>query len=193
MPTDASTANEHAESEYRRGTAAIRRGDIVEGGDALRSALRIAPTHAPARQALLALLMEQQRWADAETLALDGVGLMPQRSDWALLAARLMYERGEAAAALTLLDQYAGNARQNADYQVMRALLLQRANRNADAADCYQAALAIRPQEGRWWYGLGLALDADHREALARQAYEKARESNNLPAELRQAVERRLR
>ena len=193
QPTDGSTASEQADAEYRRGINAIRRGDAVEGGEALRTALRIAPGHAAARQALLAQLTEQQRWTDVETLALDGIGLMPQRSDWALLAARLMYERGDPSSALTVLDQYAANARQNADYQILRALLLQRAGRNADAAECYQVALALRPQEGRWWYGLGRALDADHREGLARQAYEKARETGNLPPDLQQAVERRLR
>jgi MSHA biogenesis protein MshN len=159
----------------------------------LRSALKISPAHLSARQALLSLLTEQQRWSEAETLALDGVGLYPQRSDWALLAARLMYERGEASGALTLLDQHAATAKQNPDYQIMHALLLQRAARNAEAAECYQRALAIRPQEGRWWYGLGRALEADHRDALARQAYEKARESGTLPPDLQQAVERRLR
>lgn len=191
--TEASTAGEQAEAEYRRGMNAIRRGEAVEGGNALRAALRIAPTHAAARQALLAQLSAELRWPEVELLALDGVGLQPQRSDWALLAARLMYERGEASGALSVLDQYAAAARQNADYQILRALLLQRAGRNADAADCYQTALAIRPQEGRWWFGLGRALDADQREALARQAYEKARESGNLPPDLQQAVERRLR
>ncbi|HEY1180743.1 MAG TPA: tetratricopeptide repeat protein, partial [Rhodocyclaceae bacterium] len=193
QPADASSANERADAEYRRGTTALRRGDAVESSEAFRAALRISPTHVPARQALLALLTEQQRWADAENLALDGVGLLPQRSDWALLSARLMYERGDASNALNVLDQYAANARQNADYQILRALLLMRAGRNADAADCYQTALAIRPQEGRWWFGLGRALDAEHREAQARQAYEKARDSGNLPPELQQAVERRLR
>lgn len=193
QPTDSSNAGERADAEYRRGATALRRGDAGEGGEGFRAALRLAPNHVPARQALLALLTEQQRWADAETLALDGVGLMPQRSDWALLAARLMYERGDAANALNVLDQYAANARQNADYQILRALLLIRAGRNSDAAECYQTALAIRPQEGRWWYGLGRALDADRREAQARQAYEKARDSGNLPPELQQAVERRLR
>lgn len=193
QPSGASLVSDAAEAEYRRGATAIRRGDQVDAGEAFRSALRISPTHIAARQALLALLTDQQRWADAETLALDGVGLYPQRSDWALLAARLMYERGEASSALTLLDRQASTARQNPDYQVLHALLLQRAGRNAEAADCYQRALTVRPLEGRWWYGLGRALDADHRDAQARQAYEKARETGNLPSDLQQAVERRLR
>lgn len=193
QPTQGSTPAEQAEADYRRGIAAIRRGDTGEAGEALRAALRLMPAHVAARQALLGQLTEQQRWHDAETLALDGVGLLPQRSDWALLAARLMYDRGEAELALETLNQHAAAARQNADYQVMHALLLQRAGRYADAANCYRTALALRPGEGRWWFGLGRALDADRREAEARQAYEKARDSGNLPPDLQQSVERRLR
>lgn len=193
QPTQGSTPAEQAEADYRRGIAAIRRGDTGEAGEALRAALRLMPTHVAARQALLGQLTEQQRWHDAETLALDGAGLLPQRSDWALLAARLMYDRGEAELALETLNQHAAAARQNADYQVMHALLLQRAGRYADAANCYRTALALRPGEGRWWFGLGRALDADRREAEARQAYEKARDSGNLPPDLLQSVERRLR
>ncbi|MBY0340493.1 MAG: tetratricopeptide repeat protein [Rhodocyclaceae bacterium] len=193
QPTQGSTPAEQAEADYRRGIAAIRRGDTSEAGEALRAALRLMPAHVAARQALLGQLTEQQRWHDAETLALDGVGLLPQRSDWALLAARLMYDRGEAELALETLNQHAAAARQNADYQVMHALLLQRAGRYADAANCYRTALALRPGEGRWWFGLGRALDADRREAEARQAYEKARDSGNLPPDLLQSVERRLR
>ena len=189
----AGTPNEQAEAEYRRGIAAIKRGDTTEAGEALRSALRATPTHVGARQALLGQLTEQQRWADAETLALDGVSLLPQHSEWALLAARLMYERGDADLALETLNQHAARARQNADYQVMHALLLQRAGRYTDAANCYRTALAQRPNEGRWWFGLGRALDADRRDAEARQAYEKARDSGNLPPDLLQNVDRRLR
>ncbi|HWV19017.1 MAG TPA: tetratricopeptide repeat protein [Rhodocyclaceae bacterium] len=193
QPVLGNTPAEQAESEYRRGIAAIRRGDSGEAGAALRAALRLSPAHIGAREALLGQFTEQQRWHDAETLALDGVGLLPQRSDWALLAARLMYERGEIELALETLNQHAAAARQNADYQIMHALLLQRAGRHADAANCYRTALALRPGEGRWWFGLGRALDADRREAEARQAYEKARDSGNLPPELQQSVERRLR
>jgi len=187
------TPSEQAEVEYRRGMTAVQRGDSDAASTAFRAALRFAPAHVGARQALLGLWTEQQRWNDVETLALDGVGLLPQRSDWALLAARLMYERGDASAALDTLTRYASYADRNADYQILYALLLQRAGRNADASNCYRNALLIRPNEGRWWFGLGRALDADHHDADARDAYAKARDSGNLPPEMQQAVERRLR
>lgn len=192
-PALSGTVAEQADVEYRRGITAVQRGDSDAASTAFRAALRLVPAHVGARQALLGLWTEQQRWSDVETLALDGVGLLPQRSDWALLAARLMYERGDASAALDTLTRYASYADRNADYQILYALLLQRAGRNADAANCYRNALLIRPNEGRWWFGLGRALDADHRDADARDAYVKARDSGNLPPELQQAVDRRLR
>ncbi|MDR2187920.1 MAG: hypothetical protein LBE62_07690 [Azonexus sp.] len=178
--------------EYQRGLAAIKRGNSDEGSEALRAVLRLEPMHVGARQALLALLSEQRRWNDVETLALAGVDLMPRQSGWALLAARLMYERGDTATALATLDRHAAAAKQNADYQVMRALLQTRAGRNTDAADSYRTALALRPNEGRWWFGLGRALDADQQEAAARAAYENAINSGNLPPELQQAAKARL-
>lgn len=192
-PTSATTVAEIADGEYRRGIAALRRGEVNEAGEALRAALRNAPNHVAARQALLALLSDLRRWPEVESLALDGVGLLPQHSEWALLAARIMYERGNGSMALSTLDQYAAGARLNADYQILHALLLQRAGRTAEAVACYRTALSLRPNEGALWYGLGGALDADQKDSQARQAYEKARASGNLPPELLQAVERRLR
>lgn len=193
QPVAAGTPLEQAEGEYQRALNALRRGAYGEGGDALRNALRLHPAHVAARQTLLAQMVEQKQWQDAATLALDGVGLLPQRSDWAMLAARIMYEQGETEEALSVLNRHAAAGRQNADYQILHALLLQRTGRHGDAAICYQTALALRPNEGRWWYGLGRALDADNRDAEARQAYERARSSGNLPLELQQNVERRLR
>lgn len=193
QPTLAASTTEQAEAEYQRAVAALRRGAAGEAGDLLRAALKLNPAHVAARQTLLAQLVEQKQWQNAETLALDGVGLLPHRSDWAMLAARIMYEQGDTDEALDTLNQYAAAGRQNADYQILHALLLQRAGRNADAANCYRTALVLRPNEGRWWYGLGRALDADRRDAEARQAFEKARDTGNLPAELQQSVERRLR
>ncbi|HTJ97090.1 MAG TPA: tetratricopeptide repeat protein [Rhodocyclaceae bacterium] len=188
-----SNVNEAAEAEYQRGYTALRRGSPAEAGDAFRAALKLQPTHVNARQALLSQLVEQKQWQAAEVVALDGIENNPQRSDWVVVAARIMLDRGDATQALDTMTQYANGAKQNPDYQIFHALLLQRANRPGEAAVCYQNALALRPAEGRWWYGLGRALDADQRANEARQAYEKARDSGNLPADLAVIVDKRLR
>jgi MSHA biogenesis protein MshN len=57
----------------------------------------------------------------------------------------------------------------------------------------YQAATRLAPNEGRWWAGLGIALDAAGKSADAREAYQKARSLPGLPADLAHYVEQRLR
>ncbi|HQR04195.1 MAG: tetratricopeptide repeat protein [Proteobacteria bacterium] len=182
-----------AEAEYRKGVAALRRGAIVDGVGNLRNALNLDARHAAARQSLLAALLETQQYQEARQVAQAGLEIDPGQSGWAMILARLQVEQGDVPGAVVTLDHYAGRAERNADYQAFYALLLNRQQRPHDAAEHYRAALALRPNEGRWWYGLGLALEADQRPAEAREAYQRARASNNLPADLAGVVEQKLR
>lgn len=182
-----------SDTEYRKGMNAIKRGALADAAVALRSALRIDAHHVAARQALLSLLVDQKQWKEAETTGLDGLALDPKQIGWAMLAARLQVERGDIAAAVKTLDQYAQYAERNADYLGFHALLLQKSNRLPEAVERYRAALALKPGEGRWWYGLGLALEASQRPAEAKDAYAQASNSGNLPADLAAAVEQKLK
>lgn len=188
-----SKAAEAADTEYRRALAGLRNGHVVEGMAGLRAALKLDSRHAMARQALLSAQIDQQLWQEAQATAAEGLALEPAQSGWAMILARLQVERGDVATAAETLGQYASHAERNADYQAFYALLLHRQQRSREAALRYQAALALRPAEGRWWYGLGLALEADHRPQEAREAFSRARESGNLPKEMAAAVEQRLR
>lgn len=188
-----SKAAEAADTEYRRALAGLRNGHVVEGMAGLRAALKLDSRHAMARQALLSAQIDQQLWQEAQATATEGLALEPAQSGWAMILARLQVERGDVASAAETLGQYASHAERNADYQAFYALLLHRQQRSREAALRYQAALALRPAEGRWWYGLGLALEADHRPQEAREAFSRAREFGNLPKEMAAAVEQRLR
>lgn len=187
------SASDAADAEYRKAMAEVRRGATVGGIAGLRHALQLDPRFALARQALLSLLVEQQQWDEAQTACAEGLALDPAQSGWAMLLARLQVEKGETALATATLAQYAAQAERNADYQAFYALLLHKLQRPKESAQRYQAALALRPAEGRWWYGLGLALEADQRAPEARQAFQKARDSGSLPADLAAAVEQKLR
>ena len=107
--------------------------------------------------------------------------------------ARLQLENGKLADAVDTLARHARHAEQNPDYQAFQALLFQKQKRSREAAERYRSALALRPTESRWWYGLGLALETDQKPQEAREAFLKAKETGNLPAELTAAVEQRLR
>ncbi len=185
--------SERSDAEYRKGMNAIKRGAVDEASTALRTALRIEPDHVAARQALLSLLFDQKQWDEAQAVGAEGLALDPKQAGWAMLMARLQVERGDLPAAIKTLDDHARYAERNADYLGFHALLLQKVKRLPEAVERYRSALALKPAEGRWWYGLGLALEASQRSAEAKEAYMQARAAANLPADLAAAVEQKLK
>jgi MSHA biogenesis protein MshN len=80
----------------------------------------------------------------------------------------------------------------NAEYHAFLAGALQRQQRHREAAEQYQAALGTAPGNGVWLMGLGISLQADKRNAEAISAFQQARSSPSLPADLQGFVDRRL-
>ncbi len=184
-------ASEASDAEYRKGMNAIKRGSAGEASTSLRAALRIEPGHLAARQALLSILVDQKQWDEAQAVGTEGLALDPKQAGWAMLVARLQVERGDMPAAIKTLDEHTQYAERNADYLGFHALLLQKVKRLPEAIERYRSALALKPGEGRWWYGLGLALEASQRSVEAKEAYAQARASTNLPADLAAAAEQK--
>jgi MSHA biogenesis protein MshN len=186
-------ARDQAETEYRRGMQAAGSGDSAAALPALRRALEIDPRHAKARQALLAVLASSRQWDEVKQVARGGLALDPAQSGWAVILARLQHEQGDTEGAVKTLEVHAAHAARDADYQGLFAFLLQKSQRHGEAAQRYQAALELRPGEGRWWYGLGLALEAAGRGDEAKVAFGRARDSGNLSADLLGVIEQKLR
>jgi MSHA biogenesis protein MshN len=184
---------ERAEADYRRGLLAQRQGQADEAAARYQAALAEHAEHAAARQSLAALLIELRRYDEAEALLRKGIALPAVRLASILALARLKVERGQAAVALDLLLTNAVAGERSADYQGFAAALLNRVGRHHEAVERYQAATQLAPNEGRWWAGLGIALDAEGKSAEARAAYQKASGLPGLPAELALHVEQRLR
>jgi len=187
------SAAERAEADYRRGVLAQRQGDADGAAASYRAALDDYPEHGPARQSLATLLIEARRFDDAEELLRKGSELAPVRLASTLAWARLKVERNQAAAALELLQRNAAAGERSAEYQGFMAALLNRAGRTGEAVEHYQAATRLAPAEGRWWAGLGIALEAGGKAPEAREAYLRARSLPGLPADLAQHIEQRLR
>lgn len=184
---------ERAEFEYKRGILAQRQGNLDEAAGRYRAALEDYPEHAAARQTLAGLLIEAKRFDDAEELLRKGTELVSVRLASTLALARLKVERNQSPAALDLLLKHAASGERSAEYQGFAAALLNRAGRAPEAVERYQAATRLAPNEGRWWAGLGIALEAAGKPAEAREAYQKARALPGLPADLAQHIEQRMR
>ena len=181
---------QRAEGEYRHALSALQDGRMTEAVAALEQALKLDPAHDAARQTLVGLLIEAKRSDEAMRHLQTALALDPRQPALAMLLARLQIEGGaNGIDTLVRTLPYAGN---NADYHAFLAGALQRAQRHREAAEQYQAALRTAPGNGVWWMGLGMSLQAERRNAEALDAFQRARASGTLSAELQAFVERRL-
>jgi MSHA biogenesis protein MshN len=184
------SVSQRAEGEYRRALASLQDGRMTETIAALEQTLRLDPGHEAARQTLVGLLIEAKRGDEAIRHLQAGLALDLRQPALAMLLARLQIERGGSGIeTLTRTLPYAGN---NADYHAFLAGALQRDQRYREAAEQYQAALRGAPGNGVWWMGMGMSLQGEKRNAEALEAFQRARASGTLSAELQAFVERRL-
>jgi len=186
--------SQSAEGEYRRALVSLQDGRMTDAVAALEQALRLDPAHEAARQTLVGLLIEAKRPEEAMRHLQAGLALDPRQPALAMLLARLQIERGGSGIdTLMRTLPYAGNDMgRGADYHAFLAGALEREQRHREAAEQYQAALRAAPGNGVWWMGLGMALQADRRNAEALEAFQRARTSATLSPELQAFVERRL-
>ena len=163
---------------------------MTEAIATLQAGLQIDPRHEAARQTLVGLLIEAGRPDDAMRQLQAALAIDARQPALAMLLARLQLERG--GPAIDTLMRTLPYAAGNGEYHAFLAGVLQREGRVYEAADHYQAALKRSPGNGVWWMGLGIALQADKRDAESRAAFTQAQASGTLSPELQAFVERRL-
>jgi MSHA biogenesis protein MshN len=185
------TPKQASENSYRRALASLQEGRVSAALADLDRAVELDPRNEAARQTYVSLLLENRRTDDAIRQLRLALGIDPRQPGLAMVLARLQVEKGDPAALDTLLNTlpYAGN---NADYLAFLAGVLQRQQRHAEAADYYRSALQLSPQNGVWWIGLAISLQADQHLPEAREAFSRARSSSGLTPELRGFIDREL-
>jgi MSHA biogenesis protein MshN len=181
---------QRAESEYRRALASLQEGRVSDAAAGFERAVQIDPRHEGARQTLVGLLIESNRRDDALRVLEAGLVQDPRQPAMAMLLARLQIERG--ASGIETLMRTLPHAAGNAGYHAFLAGALQRAERHREAAEQYQAALRLAPENGVWWMGLGISLQAEKRTAQALEAYQRAASAPGLTPQLQAFVERKL-
>ncbi|HNI50187.1 MAG TPA: tetratricopeptide repeat protein [Azospira sp.] len=118
----------------------------------------------------------------------------PSRIAAAKRLARLHAEARNWEAAWRVLERSQPYALKDAEYQGFVGTVLRQQKRPGEAAAAYRRAIALQPQEGRWWVGLGLSLEDAGLRQEAKQAYAAARErEQTLSPALLKITERRGR
>ncbi len=193
QPSIEKGGREASEQEYRRAVGMVSGGRLEEATDLLLDVLRQDGGHVAARQLLARLLIEQRRADEAYAILAEGVALKPAQTGWAMALARLQVEQGDLVGAGRTLQTSQPHALGNADYLGFAAHIQHRLGQQRAAAELYLSAARVAPGDGRWWFGLGLALEADQKPNDARDAFMRARATGSLPAELQPIVEQKLR
>lgn len=187
------TAGEKAEHHYRTAIDFSNRGLLAEAANELRLALQNDPAHIPARQFLIKLLLDQKATAQGMEVLREGINGNPRQTQWAMLLAQLELAQGDAPGAWSTLEKGLPAAGNNGEYQAFAGALLRQLEQPERAAGHYRQALALAPREGRWWVGLGLALEAAGHSPEAQESFRQASLTGNLTPELKAFVERKLR
>ncbi|MES2538382.1 MAG: tetratricopeptide repeat protein [Pseudomonadota bacterium] len=189
---NAASPQQRADNEYRKASALMQAGKTADAAGVLEQVLQIDPLYSVARQSLAGLLLEMKRIDDAIRILQEGLVLEPRQPELAMMLARLQVEKGELGLAIATLQRSLPHASERADYQAFLAALFQRDTQHREAIDHFLIALRKSPQNGLWWMGLAISLQAENRLSEARDAFARAGASNTLSPPLQAFVEQKM-
>ena len=186
LPEAQLKANQHYASALRY----YKQGRISESIEVLYLTLQLDPEHAKAREVLSSILIQQQRWQDAEQVLAAGIELNPNQTGFRHLLARLKIEQGYDEEAIAILETPLQQGSTSPESYALLAQLYQRQGQHEIASQYYKQALIAEPGRGKWWLGLGISLEALQQLDDASKAYRLAANSR-LEPQLQQYVRQR--
>jgi MSHA biogenesis protein MshN len=181
-----------ATDDVTKAQVLLKNGQTQEGESMLRRLIDAQPSAIAPRQALITSLLSSRRFAEAIPVLKTGVSLNADQTSWAINLARLHAETGDYNAAWDALAKGLPRAQQQPEYLAFAGTVLQRLGRSPEAVAQYQAALRLRPEEARWWVGLGLALESSQRAADAQAAFMRAKTIGDYSPDMARFVDQKL-
>jgi MSHA biogenesis protein MshN len=186
------TGPERADAQFNSAMNLLNAGRVAETEDALGGLIASNPLDERARQALVALLLDQRRLEEAVLVLRQGIALNPAQTQFALVLARILAERRDYGAALEVLTR-AQPAAKNAEFSNLLAAVLQRLARHREAVEAYRAALDAAPGNAGAWMGLAISLESLQERGNALEAYRRALTSASLSPELRAYADQKVK
>lgn len=179
-----------ADIEYGRAMKLLQQGDSKKAIVHLESAIKYQPDRIKVRQKLAALYYGKTDTRKALAVLQQGLSREGEQPELRLTLAKLLVNESQPQAALNVLARIPKE--ENAAYMAMRGALSQQLKNNAMALNSYQQLVKSEPYDGRWWMGLGIALERDSNDKKAKEAYQQALLMGRVSAKSQQFIQQRL-
>lgn len=157
-----------------------------------KAALSYNPALHQARRQAAALYYGQNKLSEAALLLEQGQLLFPQEYEYALLLARVQQSAGQNKQALASLAQIPDTSPLAVKKWHQQSDLAQKEQNFPVAEQSFRQLAKNEPSQGRWWMGLGYALDAQKNYVEAKNAYNQALAQGNLSSQAQAYVDNRL-
>lgn len=174
------------------GRKLYQEGRVKQGLEKIAEAVQREPEHVRARTTLAVLLLEQGKNAMAKKVLAEGLSVKPDQSEWAKVLGRALYSEDRLEQAKTVLESASPPLSDDPDYHALYAGVLQAVEDHARAAIVYRNLLKYGGDNGTWWLGLAMSLEAMARDNDAIVAYRNALNAPEMNPDSAEFIKRRL-
>lgn len=180
------------EQQYKNALDAQAYGEEDKAIELLTDLNEKHPDYLPAKEALIAIMMENGNFFKAKRLLMMGLEQDPNYIPFIELKARILINENKINSALDLLQRVTPSMQKHAEYYAMMAALYQRQGQFNLAAQLYEKLLNYHPNQGMFWVGLAVALETQGKTQEAKAAYIKANASAGLNRDTAAFVQTRI-
>ena len=174
-----------------RASKAMRANDLFTAESMFRAALVIESGDAEIWGYLYSVLVRTSRPEAAGQALRQGLVAADEPAPLAKLYARMLLDRGEKDAAVSILKIHRPPAASDIEYDSFLAALLQQQGQYAEAGEIYATLLTVDPGSGSNWIGLAMSHDSLGKRADALAAFEHALTTGSLKPPLARYARRR--
>ena len=181
-----------AEGQYQQALVLLNSNRVSVAILKLQKALQIKPAAHNARELLANLYLQVGRETEAYILLDQGINIDNEYMPFVRLYAQSLIQRGRLQQAKKTLLAASSASNLDADYYALLAALTQRSSEHQESISYYMRALELNPKNSQWWMGLAISLETLGQVVAAIGAYNEAKTTGNLNAELLSYIDSRL-
>ncbi|MCG8325082.1 MAG: tetratricopeptide repeat protein [Thiotrichales bacterium] len=181
-----------SEDLHREGMIAYRDDNVINAIDKLYSSISSNSKNHKARVGLAEILIQQGDTGAARELLVDGLAMQPAHSKMARILAQILAGEQNNRLALYYLERALPDLREDVEYHALVAALLQREARHQEAILFYRNVLNVNAENGIWWMGLGISLEATGAVQQALSAYQRARSDSTISSNVANYLDGRI-